>query len=84
MIEVFKTNVSDHITANLLLEEIHRKFFCYEANFDLTDCDNILRVSCSFGIVEPGLLIDLLEQYGYHAEVLPDEIILPAGSHKSV
>ncbi|MBS1749099.1 MAG: hypothetical protein JST63_04300 [Bacteroidetes bacterium] len=80
MIEVFKTNVKDHFEANMLPEEIHRKFFRSKANLDLTDCDNILRVKCSFGIVKSGMLINLLEQHGGYNEVLPDEINLPEGN----
>ena len=81
MIEVFKTNVNSSHHANILLHEIHNRFSRYTANFDLTDCDNILRVKCSSGAVEPELLIDLLRQHGFHAEVLPDEIVFSAGSN---
>ena len=81
MIEVFKTDVKDNHHANMLLEKIHSRFSAYTANFDLADCDNILRVKCISGIVEPGLLIDLLSQHGFHAEVLPDEIIFSSGNN---
>ena len=81
MIEVFKTNVNDNHHANMLLHEIHSRFSRYTANFDLADCDNILRVKCACGSVEPGLLIDLLRQHGFHAEILPDEIIFSAGNN---
>jgi len=81
MIEVFKTNVKDKHHAHMLLEKIHSRFSAYTANFDLADCDNILRVKCTSGMVEPGLLIDLFRQYGFHAEVLPDDIIISSGSN---
>jgi hypothetical protein len=72
MIEVFKTNVchSDH--ANMLIEQIHRAFMEYKANFDLEDCDRILRVKSATGQVQPSLLIGLLKDHGFHAEVLPE------------
>ncbi len=72
MIEVFKTNVEDHRHANMLIDKIHKSFIDHEANFDLEDCDKILRVKCKEGIVEPALFIHLLYDFGFHAEVLPD------------
>lgn len=73
MIEVFKTNVEDRDHARMLLDLIHHSFIGYKANFDLEDCDKILRVQCATGWVESSLLIDLLKDVGFHAEVLPDD-----------
>ncbi|HEX2847656.1 MAG TPA: hypothetical protein VHN59_14000 [Chitinophagaceae bacterium] len=72
MIEVFKTDVKDKIFASILVEQIHKMYTGYTANFDLDDCDNILRVKSSSGIVQADPLILLLEKYGFRAEVLPD------------
>ena len=72
MVEVFKTNVKHRGNAKKLIDQIHKTFHSYKANFDLHDCDNILRVECGTGNVEPSLLIDLLKDFGFHAEVLPD------------
>jgi len=44
MVEAFKINVSDADKANLLLDQIHNTFKGYKANFDLEDCDKILRI----------------------------------------
>jgi hypothetical protein len=74
MIEVFKTNVQDRQQASMLVDQIHKTFIDYKANFDLHDCDNILRVTCSNGLVQSSLLINLLENFGFEAEVLPDDI----------
>jgi len=73
MVEVFKTNVEDYDHASLLVEEIQRSFNGYLANFDLEDCDRILRVRGE-GIVEAQPVISLLNQLGYDAQVLPDEV----------
>jgi hypothetical protein len=73
MVEVFKTNVREHHHAKLLVHHIHENFGEYKANFDLDDCDNILRVKSSTGQVEATVLIDLLKELGFDAEVLPDE-----------
>lgn len=73
MIEVFKTNVDDRGHADLLLCQIHQIFHGYQANFDLDDCDKILRVKCTIGSVESYHIINLVRSFGCHAEVLPDD-----------
>ena len=73
MVEVFKTNVENPGQAAMLLDQIHRHFRRYKANFDLDDCDKILRVKCETEYIQPFPLINLLQQYGYQAEVLPDD-----------
>ena len=73
MIEVFKTNVRDQHQADILIEEINRHFN-YHANFDLKDCDNILRVKYYGGIIQSSMLIDLLNEHGFLAEILPEEV----------
>ena len=76
MVEVFKTNVRDAHYATLLIQQIHNTFTNYTANFDLEDCDNILRVECKEGPIKPSAIIDFLQSFGYIANVLPDEINL--------
>jgi hypothetical protein len=73
MVEVFKTDVQDPEHANRLLDQLHRTYRDYTATFDLEDCDNILRVECPTGVVQASRLIDLLQGFGYKAEVLPDD-----------
>ena len=75
MVEVFKTNVKDQDVADKLIDQIHKTFIDYKANFDLQDCDNILRVKCMTGSIESTLLIYLLKEFGCNAEILQDEII---------
>jgi len=74
MIEIFKTNVQDRTQANNVMREIHKTFEGYEVNFDLEDCDRILRVKSSSGCIEIILLIELLSASGCIAEVLQDEL----------
>ncbi|HYF33496.1 MAG TPA: hypothetical protein VD993_20370 [Chitinophagaceae bacterium] len=81
MVEVFKTNVQDHDHANMLVYQIHQVFTDYKANFDLEDCDRILRVKSSNGLVHSSPVIELLRYYGFEAEVLPDEV--PPSSHQA-
>lgn len=75
MVEVFKTNVEDGDQSKMLVELIHNNFADYTANFDLMDCDNILRVQSSNSEVQSHLLIRLLQDQGVEAVILPDEII---------
>jgi len=73
MVEVFRTNVKERFHADLLLEQIHKSFPTYKANFDLEDCDKILRIKSESGMVQPMPVILLLNESGFHAEPLPDE-----------
>jgi hypothetical protein len=74
MVEVFKTNVTDLHLATAIIEMIHKTFTGYKANFDLEDCDKILRIQSDGEIIEHSLLIGLLKDYGFCAEVLSDDI----------
>jgi hypothetical protein len=74
MVEVFKTNVKEQDQANMLLDKIHKTYIHYTANFDLEDCDNILRVVCKKGPIKASELICLLQKFGSSAEILQDEI----------
>jgi hypothetical protein len=73
MVEVFKTNVADLDRAKWLVDQIEREFTNCKVNFDLDDCDRILRVVFEEKI-QFDLLIDLLKNVGCTAEVLPDTI----------
>ena len=71
-IEVFKTNVEDVEEAGRIIETIQEAYQMYKANFDLQDCDRILRIVSLNGPIEQGNLIALIKNSGYYAEVLPD------------
>ncbi len=83
MIEIFKTNVIERGHATLLVDQIHENFPDYKANFDLDDCDKILRVKCVNGSIESSRLINLLIDFGFKAEVLPDGLPLSGQIRKS-
>lgn len=72
MVEVFKTDVFNHHDAHKLIGQIHSIFPSYKANFDLDDCDLILRVE-SENVVSAESIIVLLKQGGFYAEVLEDD-----------
>ena len=73
IVEVFRTNVEHPEHAGMLLDEIHAVFPDYLANFDLQDCDKILRVESSSGAVQADQLLALLKRYGFDGEVLSDD-----------
>ncbi len=74
MVEVFKTDVADPKDACMLVEAIKKAFPGYKVNFDLQDCDHILRIESCVGGIQLDPIIRLINKFGYSAEVLPDEI----------
>ena len=44
MVEAFKTNIQKKIQSNMLLCILSEAFQLYKINFDLSDCDKVLRV----------------------------------------
>ncbi|WP_281235135.1 hypothetical protein [Flavobacterium gelatinilyticum] len=44
IVEIFKTNVQKEAETNYIIAVIKRQFPAYKINFDLEDCDKILRV----------------------------------------
>ena len=72
-IEVFKTNVETTEQAQQLLDLIHLNFPHYTANFDLEDCDRILRIT-SAELIRENVIPEFLQQNGFDAAVLADEV----------
>jgi hypothetical protein len=73
-VEVFKTDVRDGKQAQALVRSIHQAYPTYRANFDLEDCDHILRVASHKEDVHPPSIILFLSRLGFQAEVLREEI----------
>jgi hypothetical protein len=74
MIEVYKTNIIQEKKAALLINAIHQHFREYVANFDIKDCDHILRVDCTTGPVDSVRLQSFLHNLECYVEILSDEI----------
>jgi hypothetical protein len=68
MVEVFKTNVSNHTRASGLLEILASRFNEVKFNFDLTDCDNILRAEGTS--VSTVSIVEILKCHGFYCKVL--------------
>ena len=73
MVEVFKTTVEHKSDADFLIARIHNAIPQCKANFDLGDCDRILRVELKDNL-STNVVIDLLHHFGFDAMVLPDDI----------
>jgi hypothetical protein len=70
MVEVFKTNVQQHEQAEQLASVLRGRFDFCKINFDLEDCDKILRVEGKQICVES--IIEILNTHGLQCEVLTD------------
>ena len=74
MVEVFKTNIQERGEAQILAKLIEWTFEGCDANFDLEDCDKILRIQTPGEFLESKELISLFNHLGFKAEILPDLI----------
>jgi hypothetical protein len=68
MVEIFKTNVDEVGQSEILISQLLQHFPGSKINFDLEDCDRILRIA-ERSIV-PEVVIALLATQGYHCELL--------------
>lgn len=75
MVEVYKTNIKKRKQSKLVLKKLKQKFPHFRINFDLEDCDNILRVESPKGKVDNNQVIQFVKNLGFYIEVLPDNPI---------
>jgi hypothetical protein len=68
MVEVFKTNVHERRHAEALTRNLLQQFPLLKVNFDLEDCDKILRVEGKN--IQPDPIIELVNGEGYQCNVL--------------
>lgn len=71
-IHVFKTDVDDHRVAGNIILFLQQHFSHCSVNFDLADCDNILRIEASPGLVKETDIQLVLAGLGYDCEPLGD------------
>ncbi|MFG6687110.1 hypothetical protein ACGK9U_11035 [Mariniflexile sp. HNIBRBA6329] len=72
MVEVFKTNISKQKQSNQIIVKLNQTFPKYKINFDLEDCDNILRVENTIGEIDNKVIIELITEDGFYIEPLKD------------
>ncbi|MBS7233555.1 hypothetical protein KHA90_21310 [Flavobacterium psychroterrae] len=68
MIEIFKTNVQEIEQSNMIVAKLLEHFPNSKINFDLEDCDKILRIHSLS--ISNSVIIELLNAHGFHCEVL--------------
>ncbi len=67
-VEVFKTNVNEPYESYLVLQQLLARFPKRQINFDLEDCDRILRLEGDEIVNET--VIGIVNACGYACEVL--------------
>jgi hypothetical protein len=68
MVEVFKTNVQKKMQSKMLLCIISEAFPSSKINFDLSDCDKVLRVESES--IETSTIMLLIKKQGFTCEIL--------------
>lgn len=68
IVEVFKTNVEEVELSERLIQQLAAQFPQSLINFDMEDCDKILRVEAD--IIAHEEIIQILNSNGYTCEVL--------------
>jgi hypothetical protein len=75
MIEVFKTNVTNELIARIAIDNLKHSFPALHVNFDLADCDKVLRIaSQAEDPIDVEGVKELLSIFKITIEVLPDAI----------
>lgn len=69
MVTVFKTDVQSSETASFILNRLISEYPDFRINFDLEDCDNILRVEGQN--IQINNIISSLQSLGHACEELP-------------
>ncbi|GGD59016.1 hypothetical protein GCM10011514_23740 [Emticicia aquatilis] len=70
MIEVFKTDIRNKTTAKAILKILKQSFPSENFNFDLNDCDKILRTECNDNISQQ--IIEVINNQGFRCEILEE------------
>jgi N12 class adenine-specific DNA methylase len=72
MIEVFKTTIENSKQANVVKQLLLMANPTLEINFDLDDCDRILRINNNEKTVDVSAVLKIFHEKGIQIEVLPD------------
>ncbi|WPU99215.1 hypothetical protein SNE26_24690 [Mucilaginibacter sp. cycad4] len=68
MVEVFKTNVEDPAQAAKLVGLLQKHITNSSVNFDLEDCDKVLRIEGPD--ISTQLVMGILDDHGYKCQLL--------------
>ncbi|WP_067151456.1 hypothetical protein [Pseudotamlana agarivorans] len=76
MIEVYKTNILKKKQAKETKKQIKNKFPNYCVDFDLDDCDHILRIDTYNEALDNAAIINIVQKQDFDIEILMDEIAI--------
>jgi hypothetical protein len=68
MVEAFKTNIQKKTQSKMLLSILSKAFPSFKINFDLLDCDKVLRVEGDK--IEALTITTIVEENGFRCEIL--------------
>jgi hypothetical protein len=68
MVEVFKTDVQKKAQSKMLLCILSETFPSFKINFDLSDCDKVLRIKGDN--IEALRIMILVKEHGFKCEIL--------------
>ena len=68
MVEIFKTNVQKKTQSKMLLDMLSQAFPSFKINFDLSDCDKVLRVEGDN--MEISSIMVLVKEHGFQCDLL--------------
>ena len=70
IVKVFKTDVQDQLVARQIIRFLQQTLSHCRINFDLDDCDRILRIESQQGSVEEAEVQLLIASCGHYCEPL--------------
>jgi hypothetical protein len=73
MIEVFSTNVETPAQAACVIDELVKELNDVAINFDLADCDKVLRIAGKTEI-DTDIVVVLVRKLGFNCELLSDQV----------
>lgn len=70
MIEVFKTDITNKTTAKAIIKALKQSFPTSNFNFDLNDCDKILRITSNQNIASQ--VVEIISSQGFRCDILEE------------
>lgn len=71
-VEVFKTNVQFEKDAQSILVKLEKECPGSDINFDLEDCDKVLRIAFHGHTLDERQIKDIVRSFGFSIELLQD------------
>jgi hypothetical protein len=72
MVEIFKTNINSKKLADKVLKTLNTSLPAYRFNFDLEDCDRILRAQSGGSPIETMRIIQIVKDFCTEVSLFDD------------